>query len=101
MNRRKFLKFLGRAGGAAVAAPVLAKIPVEEELTEAVIEKGVTDFGLAPLKKEGGIIAIDSNFGKAIWPGIEKWYNETYKSMELTKEQVAAEVFSNAFERGA
>jgi len=82
VNRRKFLKLFG-------AAPVAAAVP--SLVTAAVKAKPAfikpdhhAGFGLAQIKPEGGTRNYDS-FAKELWPGINKWYGEAYKTADLRK----------------
>lgn len=81
VSRRKFMKFLG-------AAPLVAAVPsivTGAAKSKLVINKpSTTGFGLAQLKPEGGSMNYDS-FAKALWPGINKWYGESYDHEYLKK----------------
>ena len=96
MKRRGFLGLFGKAAAAVVAAPVLAKIPAPVEKFKITESYGISPaFGLAQVKLEGATAAYDTsgiittgNFQKAIWPGIDKFFNETYAEHETGFEDI-------------
>ena len=72
MNRRKFLKVLGIGAGSAGAIAAGIKLPAAAKTATEFKHKTVT----------GGNVVIENNssFAKALWPGINKWYNKEYKT---------------------
>lgn len=80
LTRRGFLK-TAIAGMAAVSATKISSfIPLQKpkEIPK-VPEMG---FGLAPVKKEGGIITYGSH-PKDLGPGWDKWYQTEYKECPI------------------
>ena len=71
MKRRNFIK--GLVGLAA--APVVVKAG---SVIEAVIEKE-GGFIVPPGTRKSIGTTTTGNFSKALWPGIEEWYKESYK----------------------
>ena len=83
MNRRGFLKLLGRTSAVMAVAPAVVVNIVEENPVTAFKH---SDFGGT------------DKFPKAMWPGIQQWYGDKYakalaESMRKTKEEVAAKVY--------
>jgi len=82
VSRRKFMKLFGAA---PIAAAVPSLVTAAKPVYNSTVHRKVGDpFGLAPIKSEGGTLNYDS-FSKALWPGINKWYGEAYKNVDLTK----------------
>jgi hypothetical protein len=85
MERRRFLSSL--LGLAAV--PVAAKLPVApfKKYTATVTPlPTVVGFGISAVKKEGGTVLYDTNFPRALWPGISKLFGEHYEKLQYERE---------------
>lgn len=72
MKRRGFLQLL--LGAPAVA--VLPKLPLTTVTTASMAPLG---FGMAAIKAEGKPIITSLN-SKALWPGVNTWWKDTYEN---------------------
>jgi hypothetical protein len=70
-TRRKFLKFIGASTAVAGGAALGIKIPTEFVHKEVVAKVAYTE----------GPVIVTGSFPKALWPGLEKWYEDTYKRL--------------------
>jgi hypothetical protein len=79
MKRRGFLRLLGRGTGVAAAAVVAPAAAAKALMaTNATGFGSGSGFGLAAVKREGATVIYDSQFAKALYPGVKKWWSEAY-----------------------
>ena len=96
MKRRLFLKGLLSA---SAVSPVVAKA-VTEVNSELALEKAINDIEKYEIDTGRTLesiprkMAVNTEFNKAMWPGINKFYDEAYNSQPkalLTPEQIMKE----------
>jgi hypothetical protein len=72
------MRLLGRGAGVGAAAAIIPGSALWGKALVTTTPTAVTGFGLAAVKREGATVIYDSQFAKALYPGVKKWWSEAY-----------------------